>query len=186
LFRNAVSRNCQVFFPYVSFVFYVLLFCNVLGLFPFTYTVTVSFLLTGIVSTASCLMLLLVSLISFKSRFSYLFLPKEIPDNVLKFLVLIEFFSYFTRFISLPVRLLANLLAGHCLLKILFGFVWVSVCGVVTGVNLVIKSVGLVLQLAGLFVIISLELFVSFLQAYIFVFLLTIYLDQALTINKHY
>lgn len=106
-----------------------------------------------------------------------LFLPSGAPLILAPLLVMIEFVSYCFRVISLALRLFANMMSGHCLLKILAGFAWTMLSA---GKILFLLHI---LPLLVIFAIIGLELAIAFLQAYVFTVLFCIYLNDA--INLH-
>ena len=103
------------------------------------------------------------------------FLPAGAPLQLAPLLVAIEIVSYSFRVISLALRLFANMMSGHCLLKILAGFAWTMLGsgGILTIIH--------ILPLIVIFTIIGLELSIAFLQAYVFTVLLCIYLNDAIS-----
>lgn len=105
------------------------------------------------------------------------FLPSGAPIALAPLLVAIEVVSYSFRVVSLALRLFANMMSGHCLLKILAGFSWtmLSTGGILTFMHL--------LPLTVIFAIIGLELSIAFLQAYVFSVLLCIYLNDAISLH---
>ena len=107
----------------------------------------------------------------------YLFLPAGAPLQLAPLLVAIEIVSYSFRVISLALRLFANMMSGHCLLKILAGFAWTMLGsgGILTIIH--------ILPLIVIFTIIGLELSIAFLQAYVFTVLLCIYLNDAISLH---
>jgi F-type H+-transporting ATPase subunit a len=121
----------------------------------------------------------LLAIFSFGLSVLSFFYPNGAPLTLLKFLILIEIISYLVRLVSLPVRLIANLVSGHALIKILVGFVLVLFSS-----TSFLKGL-LFLPWLLILIILVLESVVGFLQAYVFIFLLTIYLNQALLAGKH-
>jgi len=97
-------------------------------------------------------------------------------------MVIIEIISFFTRVISLGVRLFANLLSGHILLKVLIGFFLLGLASVNTAGGLFLPA--LILYFVVLLLINSLEIFISFLQAYTFVFLAIIYFGETTKLQE--
>jgi len=110
-------------------------------------------------------------------HFFSFFLPKEAPLALAPFLVLLEFFSYCFRVLSLSIRLFANMMAGHTLLKILAGFAWtmLSVGGIL--------AVASVIPVVIVFALTGLEIGVACLQAYVFTILVCIYLNDAIHLH---
>jgi len=118
------KKNSNIGF--IFFLFLTLLFSNVAGLFPFTFTVTSSFVVTLFFSLTVFLAANIMGI--YRNGFYILsnFLPTGTPLFISPLLILIEIISYFSRIFSLSIRLFANMLSGHGLLKILIGFSFVS------------------------------------------------------------
>ncbi|MDX1711772.1 MAG: F0F1 ATP synthase subunit A [Rhodovibrionaceae bacterium] len=170
MIRENVGSDGRKYFPFIFTLFMFLLFGNVLGLIPgsFTYTshLVVTFALAAVIFVA-------VTVIGFiKHGFGYLrlFFPHGAPLWTAVILVPIELVSYLSRPVSLSVRLFANMLVGHTLLKVMGGFV-------------VMLGIAGVLPLALLVGITALELLVAILQAYVFTILSCIYLADALHLH---
>jgi len=103
------------------------------------------------------------------------FLPAGVPYLIVPLLMVIEIISYFMRFFSLAIRLFANMVSGHILIKILISASW-SLLSLVSGVSF------FAIAISGLcLVIFVLELFIAFLQAYVFTFLSAVYLSEVVT-----
>lgn len=173
------GRNVnQTFFPCILVTFTFLLFCNLQGMIPYSFTVTSHFLIT---LTLSFSLVIGITIVGFQRHglhfFSFL-LPAGVPLPLAPFLVLLELISYCFRALSLGIRLFANMMAGHSLVKILSGFAWTIL--LLNNLFYFIGDLGLffiVLALTGL------ELGVAILQAYVFTILICIYLNDA--INLH-
>lgn len=172
LCRRTFTNNILLYwFPLLAFVF-LFIFCNnILGLFPYFFTITSHFFITFTLSLLVFIPLC-IWIIFFNQQYTYLlFVPKDVEIPLLKlFICFIEVFSFFIRPLSLSVRLFANMLAGHVLMYILSSFyVFVTqIC--IFGV--VFFSV--------LFLVSSLELLVAVIQAYVFLMLSLIYLNDIL------
>jgi ATP synthase subunit 6 len=110
-------------------------------------------------------------------KYFVLFLPDGVPVAIIPFLIIIEYVSYISRIFSLAIRLFANMMSGHILLKILISFIWAI------GTSNLIHWIWIGLPLCIVFLVIGLELAIAFLQAYVFVVLLTVYLNDV--INTH-
>ena len=167
LLRANVGEQGRDYFPFVFTLFMFIFFCNLIGLIPYTFTVTshiiVTFAFAGLIFIG-------VTLIGFvKNGLGYLrmFYPKGVPVYMAPIIIPIEIISYLTKPVSLSVRLMANMLAGHSIIKIFAGFV-------------VMMGFFGIIPLAGLVAIYALEVFIAFLQAYIFTILTCIYLNDAL------
>ena len=160
--------------PYFAFIFSFLclyLFCNMFGMIPYAFTVTSHIIVTFILAS---FIFVGVTIIGFmKHGFGYLklFVPSGVPAVLLPLIVVIEIISYLSRPISLSVRLFANMMAGHTMMKVFGGFV-ISL-GIVGGWLPLSFSVALT----------GLEILVAFLQAYVFAILTCIYLNDALNLH---
>ena len=147
------------------------LFCNMLGMLPYSFTVTSHIIVTLIMAI---FIFIAVTVIGFaKHGFGYLklFVPSGVPMILLPLITIIEIISYLSRPVSLSVRLFANMMAGHTMLKVFGGFV-ISL-GVLGGW----LPLGFSVALTGL------EILVAFLQAYVFAILTCIYLNDALNLH---
>jgi len=168
------SKRDLKFLPLINTVFYLILSYNLIGLIPYSFTST------SHMSTTSALSLTLFSGITLKGikkhkvNFFNLFLPAA-PWPLLPLLTPIELLSYFIRGFSLAIRLFANMMAGHALLKILAGFVWDVIINVKSSWISILILFFPILVIIG---ITGLELGVACLQAFVFVVLLVVYLKE--------
>lgn len=163
----------QAFFAFFFYLFIFIFFNNLIGLLPYTYTLTSSFLLTLFLAF---LVISGIAWLSFEQRrwsFFSIFFPQGVPVMILFLLVILELISYIVRLFSLSLRLFANLLAGHLLLKILLSFFWFLLLSASN-----IFFVGIIFFGLLIVGIIFLEVLIAFLQAYVFVFLSLIYLHE--------
>jgi F-type H+-transporting ATPase subunit a len=172
--RSTAGEHGMKFFPLVFSLFMFILFSNVIGIIPYTFTVT-----SHIVITAALALLVFFTVIIYGFwknglRFLKLFLPSGIPVWMIPVIVPIELLSFLSRPISHGVRLFANMLAGHIALKLVASFVAmmgsVGILGWIGGIAPLSLTVALT----------ALELLVAFLQAYVFTILTCIYLNDAL------
>jgi len=168
----------QKFFPCILVTFTFLLFCNLQGMIPFSFTVTSHFLITLALSFSIFIGITIVGFQRHGLHFLSFLLPAGVPLPLAPFLVLLELISYCFRALSLGIRLFANMMAGHSLVKILSGFAWTMLF-----LNNIFYFIG---DLGPLFIVLALtglELGVAILQAYVFTILICIYLNDA--INLH-
>jgi F-type H+-transporting ATPase subunit a len=172
MLRDNVGMAGMAFFPFVFSLFMFVLFANVLGLVPYSFTVTSHIVVTFALASFIFLGVTLIGILKHGVGFVMLFVPKGVPIALLPLLVVIELISYLTRPISLSVRLFANMLAGHTMLKVFAGFV--IALGIAGALPLVVM-----VALTGL------ELLVAFLQAYVFAVLTCIYLNDAIHLHEH-
>lgn len=165
--KTSVGNEGNKFFPLVFSLFIFILICNVVGLTPYSFTVTSHVIVTFVLSMIAFLTITIFAI----SRnglggFFHMFLPSGVPMFMAPMIFVIEFFSYLIRPITLSVRLFANIVAGHVLLKVVAGF---------------IITLGLAFGFAPmLFAVLmtGFELFVAVLQSYIFAILVCAYLGD--------
>ena len=150
---------------------------NVSGLVPYSYTLTSQIILTFSLAILLFVGINIVCLVEHKHLFFSLFLPKGSSIGLAFVLVPIELVSYFVRPVSLSVRLFANMMAGHTLLKVLAGFSWSMM--VASGSFFFCHFVPLTI----LVIVMGLELGVALIQGYVFTVLICIYLNDS--INLH-
>lgn len=165
-------------FSYFLFsVFTFLFFCNLIGMIPYSVTVTSFLAVTLFFSSAGFFGALLIGLRANGWSFFSLFIPAGTPNALKVVLVLIEVVSYFARLLSLAIRLFANMMAGHALLKILSGFGYELVA------NMTLGGIGAVVAFAIIWAVTVLELLIAFLQAYVFIVLTSIYVNEAVVLH---
>lgn len=177
IIKDTLGDKGAKYFPFIFVTFSFILTCNVLGMIPYTFTVTSHIIITFSLGLATFVGINVIAFREHGLHFFSFFLPKEAPLALAPFLVLLEFFSYCFRVLSLSIRLFANMMAGHTLLKILAGFAWTM---------LSLGSIFYVLQLfplAVVFALTGLELGIAFLQAYVWTVLVCIYLNDALQLH---
>jgi F-type H+-transporting ATPase subunit a len=170
--RDNVGTDGMRYFPFVFTLFMFILFCNLIGMVPFAFTVTSHIIVTFVMAAVVFLGVTVIGFIRHGTHFLKLFVPSGVPIFLLPLLVVIELLSYLTRPISLSVRLFANMMAGHTMLKVFGGFV------VALGVLAGWAPLAFVVALTGL------EIGIAILQAYVFAILTCIYLNDA--INLHH
>ncbi len=174
MLRDAAGKQGMKFFPLVFSLFMFVLVANLIGLFPYFFTVT-----SHIIVTFALALLVIGTVVVYgfwKNGLGFLklFVPHGVPGILVPLVVLIEIISFLSRPISLSVRLFANMLAGHITLKVFAGFVTsLSALGAV-GVA------GSILPLAMTVALTALEFLVAFLQAYVFAVLTCMYLNDAI------
>jgi F-type H+-transporting ATPase subunit a len=170
MIRDNVGQEGRKYFPFIFTLFMFVLFGNLLGMVPYSFTFTshiiVTFALAAVVFIG-------VTIIGFKKHglhFLSFLMPAGVPMFMAPLIIPIEILSYFTRPVSLSLRLFANMTAGHTMLKVFAGFV--ALLGALGFVPLLLVS-----ALTGL------ELIIAFLQAYVFTILTCVYLNDALHLH---
>ncbi len=172
--REAAGESGMKFFPLVFSLFMFILLCNLIGFIPYTFTVTSHIVVTASLALIVFFTVLVVGFAKNGTHFLKLFVPSGVPIYVLPLVVAIEVISFLSRPLSHSVRLFANMLAGHILLKVFGGFV-VLLLG--------LKGLGAlaaVVPFAFTVALMALELLVAFLQAYVFAMLTCMYINDAL------
>jgi F-type H+-transporting ATPase subunit a len=166
--RDNVGTEGMRYFPFVFTLFMFVLVLNTLGLVPYSFTVTSHIIVTFALAAFIFIGVTLIGFIKHGVKFLKFFVPSGVPFILLPLLVVIEVISYLTRPISLSVRLFANMMAGHTMLKVFGAFV------------VALGLLGGWAALAFMVAFTGLELLVAFLQAYVFAILTCIYLNDAL------
>jgi F-type H+-transporting ATPase subunit a len=171
MISDTAGSKAKPYFPFIFSLFMFVLLCNMVGMLPYSFTVTSHIIVTLIMAL---FVFFAVTIIGFmKHGFKYLsiFVPSGVPAVLLPLITVIEIISYLSRPVSLSVRLFANMMAGHTMLKVFGGFV-ISL-GILGGW----LPLGFSVALTGL------EILVAFLQAYVFAILTCIYLNDALNLH---
>ncbi len=172
--RSSAGTEGMKFFPFVFTLFMFVLFANVIGLIPYSFTVT-----SQLIVTASLALLVFGIVVGYGFwrnglHFLNLFVPKGVPKLILPAIVVIEVLSFVSRPVSHSVRLFANMLAGHITLQVFAGFVIMLAGAGILGIF------GAALPFIMVVLLTALELLVAFLQAYVFAILTCIYLNDAI------
>jgi ATP synthase subunit 6 len=174
---NIKGEQRTKFLPVVFFIYMFITLLNVSGLVPYSFTVTTHFIITLTLSLAIYGGTTIISIRTFGVRTPLLFLPEGTNLLLGLLLVPVEFISYVFRPISLAVRLFANMMAGHILMKVIAGFSYTLIgC---TGILFVLNYIPLIILLP----IYGLETLIAFIQAFVFSLLFCIYLNDS--INLH-
>lgn len=170
LVNENVGSEGQKYFGLIFSIFIFVLFGNLLGMIPYGFTFTSHIIVTFALALFIFLGVTVIGLIKHGKHFFSFFLPEGVPIYIIPIFVPIEVISYLTRPISLSVRLFANMLAGHTLMKMLAIF------------TVSLGAFGFLPMLFNM-VMIGFEVFVALLQAYIFTLLSCLYLNDALHLH---
>ncbi len=171
--RLSAGNAGMKFFPFIFSLFIFVLLANLIGLFPYTFSVTSQIVVTAALAVLVISIVLIYGFLKHGLHFLNLFVPSGVTPLLLPFLVLIEVISFASRPISLSVRLFANILAGHITLKVMGGFV-AALLG--AGAFAIIAP----LPFIATVIFFALELLVAVLQAYVFAILSCVYLNDAI------
>lgn len=179
MLRDAAGSHGMKFFPFVFSLFMFVLFANLLGMFPYFFTVTSHIIVTFALAMLVIGTVLVYGFMKHGMGFLKLFVPSGVPGLLVPLIVAIEIVSFLSRPISLSVRLFANMLAGHITLKVFAGFI--ASMGSMGALGIA----GAVLPLFMTVALTGLEFLVAFLQAYVFAVLTCMYLNDALHPDGH-
>ena len=171
MINETAGSKAKPFFPFVFTLFMFVLFCNMVGMLPYAFTVTSHIIVTFVLAIAIFIGVTILGFVKHGMGYLKLFVPSGVPIFLLPIIIVIEIISYLSRPVSLSVRLFANMMAGHTMLKVFGGFV-ISL-GIIGGWLPLTFSVALT----------GLEILVAFLQAYVFAILTCIYLNDALNLH---
>lgn len=171
LLRDTVGNEGRKYFPFVFSLFMFILFGNMLGMVPYSFTFTSHIIVTFAMALTVFVGVTILGFVKHGFRFFSFFVPPGVSVVLWPLMIPIEIISYLSRPISLSVRLFANLTAGHTMLKVFAGFI-ISL-GVVGG----ILPFAFVVALTGL------ELLIAFLQAYVFTILTCFYINDSIHLH---
>lgn len=167
---GTIGAKGRPFLPLIFTIFLFILSCNILGMIPYSFTVTSHIAVTFAIAMALFIFITVFGFIKHGMHYLSIFLPEGTPKIMAPLMILIEMFAYLARPVSLSVRLAANMTAGHIVLKVLASFVIMA------------GAIGF-LPFALLTVLQGFEIFVALLQAYVFAILTCAYLNDA--VNLH-
>ena len=173
--REQIGR--EIYLPFIYSLFFFILIANLLGNIPYSYTITTSVIVSIGLSFTILIGVTILGLSIHKIHFFSFFIPSGTPLALVPLLVLIELISYLARAFSLGIRLFANVVAGHTLLKILSTFLYQMFSGGIIIFIVTLVPFALFLAITGL------ELAVSFIQAYVFVLLVCSYIKDAIELH---
>jgi F-type H+-transporting ATPase subunit a len=172
MISDTAGSKAKPYFPFVFSLFMFVLFCNMIGMLPYSFTVTSHIIVTFALAAIIFVGVTIIGFINHGTGYFKLFIPSGVPLFLLPLIVIIEIISYLSRPVSLSVRLFANMMAGHTMLKVFGGFV------------ISLGILGGLLPLSFTVALTGLEILIAFLQAYVFAILTCIYLNDALNL-KH-
>lgn len=172
MIRANVGHGGEKYFPFIFSLFFFILVGNMLGMVPYSFTFTSHIAVTFAMAAIVFIGTTIIGFATHGVHFFKMFLPAGTPWYIAPLLIPIEILSYFTRPVSLSLRLFANMTAGHTLLKVFGGFVISMAAG--------LGFVAGVIPLFAVIAVTGLEFLIAFLQAYVFAVLSCIYLNDAL------
>jgi F-type H+-transporting ATPase subunit a len=169
--RDNVGTEERKYFPFIFSLFMFILFANLIGLLPYSFTFTSHIIVTFAMAIMVFLGVTVIGIVRHKLHFFSFFLPAGVPKIMAPILVPIEIVSYLSRPVSLSIRLFANMMAGHTMMKVFAGFV--IPLGILGGWAPLAVDVALT----------GFEFLVAFLQAYVFTILTCLYLNDAIHLH---
>lgn len=172
LISDTITTDNVKYFPFILLIFNFILFSNLIGLIPYTFTTTSHLIVTFILAFSIFIGINFITIRKYGFKSFSLFLPANTGFLLAIVLVPIEFVSYLAKPVSLGVRLFINLMAGHTLLKVIAGFSW----SMLMLENYI--SFGLIIPMITLVILFSLELGVALIQTYVFIILISIYIQD--------
>lgn len=176
---NVIKQNIGnlgiMYFPIIFNVFYFIYFINIGGLIGYNLQLTSHIFVTFTISISLFIGVIIIGIYNLKRKFLNQFIPKDAPKLLFPLLVVIETISYIIRPFTLGIRLFANMFSGHVLLFVIISFVIVII-----EKKLIILKIFLIFPIMLLFFIMTLELLIMFLQAYVFIILFCVYLNDSL------
>jgi ATP synthase subunit 6 len=172
IMTDLIPNQSEKYFPIISVLFNFILFSNLIGLIPYSFTTTSHLFITFTLSFSVFIGINVVTFQKYKMKTFSLFLPNNTSFFLALILVPLEFISHLIKPISLGARLFINLMAGHTLLKVILGFSWsMLLLENATSLGLVLPSITLV-------ILFGLELGVALIQTYVFITLSCIYIQD--------
>ena len=171
MISDTAGSKAKPYFPFIFSLFMFVLFCNMVGMLPYSFTVTSHIIVTLIMAL---FIFIAVTIIGFaKHGFKYLsiFVPSGVPAVLLPLITVIEIISYLSRPVSLSVRLFANMMAGHTMLKVFASFI------------VLLGFLGGWAPLLLVVILTGFEIMIAVLQAYVFTILCCLYLNDALHLH---
>ncbi|WHQ46391.1 MAG: F0F1 ATP synthase subunit A [Candidatus Midichloria sp.] len=170
MIEGTAGAEARKFAPLIFSLFIFVLSCNLFGMIPYSFTVTSHISITFALAAVIFIFITTLGFIKHGTHFLSLFLPKGVPIFMAPLLIIIELFAYLARPISLSIRLAANIIAGHIVLKVL------------AALTIMVGFLG-IFPFALLTILTGFEIFIAVLQAYIFSILTCVYLSDALNLH---
>ena len=172
-----IGKRGLNYLPLIFSIFIFILFCNLIGMVPYTFTVTSHLIVTFGLSLTMWIGVTIIGFVNHRINFFSFFAPSGAPLGLAPLLVVIELISYIFRSLSLSIRLFANMMAGHTLFKIVSGFTFVIMNYSIFCYLIALMPMGI------LFAFTFLEVGVAILQAYVFTVLVCIYLNDSIYLH---
>jgi F-type H+-transporting ATPase subunit a len=170
MIRDNVGQEGRRYFPFIFTLFMFIFAGNLIGMVPYSFTFTSHLIVTFGLAMVVFIGVTIIGIVKHGVKFLGFFLPHGVPWYLAWLIIPIEILSYLSRPVSLSLRLFANMTAGHTMMKVFAGFIFV------------LGAIG-VAPLAMVVALTGLELIIAFLQAYVFTILTCVYLNDALHLH---
>lgn len=168
--RDNAGEEARPYFPFIFTVFLFILACNLIGMVPYSFTPTSHIIVTFVLAMIVFVGVTAIAFIKHGRKFLLFFLPEGTPWWMAPLMYFIELFAYLSRPVSLSIRLAANMMAGHTILKVAAGFT-------------IMLGIAGILPFAFLVILTGFEIGIAILHAYIFTVLSCVYLNDALHLH---
>ncbi len=177
MLESGAGEKAKPFFPFIFTIFTFILFSNLLGMLPWSHSVTSHIIVNFSIAVILFTVIIVTGFVRHGLHFLTLFVPHGVPVFLAPLMAFLEFLSFLVRPFSLSIRLFGNMLAGHLLLQAFAGLIVMLVAA-----GWLYASVGILPMIMDI-VIIAFEFFVAFLQAYIYAVLSSVYLRDAIEMH---
>ena len=167
MISDTAGSKAKPYFAFIFSLFMFVLFCNMFGMIPYTFTVTSHIIVTFVLAAFIFIGVTVIGFIKHGFGYLKLFVPSGVPVVLLPIIVVIEVISYFVRPVSHSIRLAGNMMAGHAVIKVFAGFAGALGLGAIAPIFAITAVYGL-------------EMLVVVIQAYVFTILTCVYLNDAL------
>jgi len=174
ILKENAGKKGDFFFPFMFAIFMFLLICNLSGIIPYSFTVTAHIVVTFTISLIIWIGSLVIGFRTHGLKYFTIFVPAGVPFVIIPIIIPIEIISFIIPLISLGVRLFANIISGHILLKVIVGFAWSII--IAGGFIFIAHFIPIIV----LFILLFLETAVALIQAYIFTILSCLYIGNAI------
>lgn len=170
--RDTVGPEAMRFMPFIFCLFFFILFANLIGMNPYAFTTTSHLAVTAAMAVFTILLVMVAGIWKNGFKWFKIFAPAGLPLPMYLIIIPIEIISFLSRPVTLAVRLFANMVAGHVMLKLfaIFAAYLIAQGG--------LTSLGAILPIAGTIAIVALEFLVAALQAFVFAILTCVYLND--------
>ncbi|MBL9029104.1 MAG: F0F1 ATP synthase subunit A [Caedimonas sp.] len=169
--KDNLGTEGKKYFPFIFSLFLFILFGNLWGMVPYSFTFTSHIVVTFALAITVFISVTVIGFMKHGLKFFRLFFPEGVPLAIAPILIPIEIIAYLFRPVTLSIRLFANMMAGHMVLKLFGGF------------TVAMGFLGFWAPFAFMIFFTAFEIFVALLQAYVFTILTCIYLHDSLHLH---